>query len=427
MADVAVFAERDLPSPQQVYQHLTATRQALAPYRPTLTLLTPIDKHIALPQNTNTHTHNHKNLNNNIITANSGGRFEGGHSIGSATKHTSPATSTEKTRNHEARQQNSMQPTTTTAAAANATAPSCASHDEIKRLIIEWIPTTAAALDEVDTRWEQRHWVLREFFSSGHQFTQRRMVLFWAIGNKDRQSTFNKVAARYSWIAKTREAYFATGLGVANKLGLSTTPEDKLFLSLLKRRAKASREVYPHGIRPDELWGLIEGMTECCRIAAEASYALAQRFSDFRRICAEDVTAIEDFVAITIRVGKTASRLGPHTVHLPREALIAQNLLALQATVKTGPLFAAGIAHEMSSALKAKGWTQPCMRRGALQELARAGAPTELMLYLSRHATVQMLDHYLQKGVYHLAQPIALAPYSHAIRRPQLPMVQPLH
>lgn len=284
-----------------------------------------------------------------------------------------------------------------------------------------------STITDILEKFDSRHWVWKAMYSEGHQLAQRRMIIFWAVTNNHRHHVFKEAAKTFRWTAPTQESYWALGMKIAGTLISSRTAEDLAFMRLLKRQSMASPVRYPHGVTPVEMAELIAQLTEeQARVCAATTYALAARFADTAQLCAEDILPLTEsgLLGVVFRFGKVCSRIGTFVVHLPIEAAVAKNLQLLAEKVKSGPLFdKSAITDTMRQALQAKGWKQPQIRRGALQEMAKQGAPLECLLQLSRHTTVKMLDHYLAKGLFKIDSAIQVAKYQPLID-PQRPAIR---
>ena len=98
--------------------------------------------------------------------------------------------------------------------------------------------------------------------------------------------------------------------------------------------------------------------------------------------------------------GKTIRSTGTYTLHVQTPQQINQELLHLMvARRKYRYLFPTSTQNEVAAALNRAGLEIRSIRRGALQTMARAGAPGSTMLLMSRHTELKGLAAYLDDGM----------------------------
>jgi len=150
-------------------------------------------------------------------------------------------------------------------------------------------------------------------------------------------------------------------------------------------------------------------LDESGAVAILVTFTLGQRISDILQLQREDVEVREDMILITLRRGKMIPVIGAFTIGMPRNCTAAVKLEKILEERKTWLFLEKEMQMEKSDLQKmvakkrneiAKTINRDvrCLRRGGLQRMARAGVPTETLLYFSRHGNEAMLRRYLNEG-----------------------------
>ncbi len=108
-------------------------------------------------------------------------------------------------------------------------------------------------------------------------------------------------------------------------------------------------------------------------------------------------------LALTFVEGKTLATSGPYTLHLavpPQIVALIRTTIGHKSRYKSSRLFTAADQSYIAKTLKDNGLEIRSLRRGALQAMAKAGAPPAELLHFSRHSETKGLSAYLDHGLH---------------------------
>jgi hypothetical protein len=152
------------------------------------------------------------------------------------------------------------------------------------------------------------------------------------------------------------------------------------------------------------------GESHLIMVATMVTLALGQRMSDVLLLQHTNIQILQEFYAITFKEGKTVAKRGAYTLLITRNGPIGQLIRSLP-TRQEGRVFPQAAESKLKAALHKEGLRVDirALRRTGLIRLALAGATTEELLAVSRHASHQMLNLYLAAGMFnlHVLRPIA--------------------
>lgn len=262
---------------------------------------------------------------------------------------------------------------------------------------------------EVARAWEDRHDIFRRASSVSHQSTQRRVILMFGVHSvRERLTLFAEWQKRFPWSAATAASYWEAAWSAGKTIDLPPpTFLEVTFGKLLRREAQKEFLRHPTGVTPAEASEIVAALKKSAPTTAAAmqlTYGLAQRFADVMLLRAEEIRLIGPWVAITFLEGKVTARIGPWTMHIPRESKMAEALLALAHNAKTGRIFPHDqCTRELRSELRPRGFKQTCLRRGAVQAMA-ATALDQDVIDVTQHKSRRTFNIYTQRGLFSLGQ-----------------------
>ena len=255
-----------------------------------------------------------------------------------------------------------------------------------------------------------------------------RMVRLLPIVVKGRIPTFKMMSDQLDWGPRTQSTYWGTILSALKLCGQPSTMEDAAFTTTLAQEAMMA----PSWDLEDDFQLMSNAqIQQLCELsttakpnskwrAAWVTYALGQRMGDVLKTTAQNVTFIDDTVALTIIEGKTVPTKGPFTLRMSsdsrtgryvREAALqcAQDRIAKHGEMRLfqpdnpnrdGKLWIKEMEAEVAKGLAID---IRALRRTGLTKIAMTGCPLEVTLSFSRHSTTRMLETYLCKGIFNQA------------------------
>jgi hypothetical protein len=138
--------------------------------------------------------------------------------------------------------------------------------------------------------------------------------------------------------------------------------------------------------------------------AAAVAITWGQRLGDVQLMDASHVRVRHGgmdppFVAVTVTEGKTVPTTGPYTLALHLQHPVSSIVMTAAQTPTMWQNLSTAPFHKLFSVdIRA-------LRRTGLSLLAEAGTPTDVLLSMSRHKSLTMLQLYLGSGLHH-AQPL---------------------
>jgi hypothetical protein len=268
--------------------------------------------------------------------------------------------------------------------------------------------------------------------TAAYQATQARMLPFLLIPAAQRSAVFLGAAAGVIQWGTTATYWTAMGTAeqaVRTAAESNSTNQTKPWLIGASDRAKISTYLEAMSLteipirvscdaRDIEIWckDLPRHLANMIRIC----FIIGQRVSDFLLLqphCVAIVNAAsgQQFVAITFFEGKVVAKIGPFTIHMPVENILATSLLAAVETAKAKRwhhLFVPpdSTREEQRAILSATMERDVrCIRRGGLQRMALLGHSMEDILLFSKHSSAEMLMRYLEHGRCLISQAIRTA------------------
>jgi integrase len=244
----------------------------------------------------------------------------------------------------------------------------------------------------------------------GYQTTQRRLLPLLALP-KGLWSTVFLATVRETESFATGESYWTALSTVARALGIGPAEDHAKVARYLHAQCQARQPISKPHVLPSEIRAL-PSLSPALFLAARTAYALGQRISDTLLLQKDCVRIIGPTLALTFREGKVIPKIGPYTLHLPLNHDLSRPLLQLKGSRDDYPFLFLdrGITQAMASATIGKalaslrpGLDARSLRRGGLMAMARAGWPDEEICFMSKHATVAMLNKYLCAGAYSTA------------------------
>lgn len=276
--------------------------------------------------------------------------------------------------------------------------------------------TTQTILEEILQTWDARGSAWRNE-SQTTQATKRRLVLFWAVSDEARADIFNDIAqiARPPWTAATMAQYWQQFLATAAPMKVTISATAKQTRKNLQRTALLHPAEFPKAISPEEVRCIWQNLLEeCCEETAlclQTTWSLAGRFADVSRLLASQVRLVSTYVALTFTEGKVVSRIGPWSLHLPLKSEIGEKVFAKAVEARNaGRKYVFGDVEERRKELRKAAISvhpacnQHAIRRGAVQEMSRMGHRLSTIQMFTRHRSLEMTQHYLNKGAADMVQ-----------------------
>lgn len=272
-----------------------------------------------------------------------------------------------------------------------------------------------ATLTILESKWEARSEMMRKTSQESWQATQHRFLPLLCLPPAEMEEEFELRRDCFEWTYGTAGQYWSALIKAAETVGIAITFHMRQVAKVykfLKNEEDPKRPTKP--IQEPILLAAANQLQsqdkQGAALALQISYVLGQRVGDTLKLMAKSIDTVRDeatsltFVALTYRYGKTTRRRAPYTVHLDGETDLAQELLSWSATRQdnSSPLFGDNLTvlGDIRDALKTQD-AELCIlsvRRGGLQRMALAGLSQETILHHSRHATISMLDRYLEWG-----------------------------
>ena len=247
------------------------------------------------------------------------------------------------------------------------------------------------------------------------QATRRRLLPLRDLSPATQYRTFNSWATEKKWAASTKETYWQVLMTMVKASRGAIPPQMNSVKKLFKKTTLRMPEARPTTAMT---WNQMQAAAAFLRergqdneaVALETAFSLGQRLGDVTKLKTADMTRVYDtvtettFTALTFRISKTAEVIGPYTLHLPADSLLAASVVYHCHEASSDYIFPPN-QPAVRTALKAvdKTLTILSIRRGGLQNMARAGISIETLLHHSNHRTVAMLNHYLQHGLLNFA------------------------
>lgn len=248
-------------------------------------------------------------------------------------------------------------------------------------------------------------------FSPQHQDRLKRFLPFAVMNTTTRTQTFEKTANEMEWGPRTTHTYFSTIMSMTKILSGAPTPNDRAYLTTLE---KAVRETPtwdyedPGQMLNDLTISIIMANAasgDHTWVAAATALTTGQRLSDVCKLQRNNIVRINNLIAITFRHSKTERTKPPYTLHCKAESMIGQ--LVWKAAEAAEPyLFPTATTQSFHIRMTKAGIGKVdvrALRRTGLVRLAMH-ADLELLLEISQHASKQMLETYLNEGVFNFTK-----------------------
>jgi len=233
-----------------------------------------------------------------------------------------------------------------------------------------------------------------------------------------RPRIFSTIAEEMDWDPKTTNTYWGCVLAAMRIAGRAASVEDVA----LGKRLHQQAQLAPSWSFEDEVAFLqqhqidaIIGMATQAFQMRRMHYILpafialmwGQRVGDVLKLRASMVYKVDQHVSVCFVEGKTVPKRGQYSMHAPAESLLGQVLVWCSTSATNMYMF----AHDDADI---KRWERGihistpfefdlrALRRTGLVRFAMAGMSQTQLLEVSRHASVQMLNIYLGRGMFNI-------------------------
>jgi integrase len=249
-------------------------------------------------------------------------------------------------------------------------------------------------------------------FTAAHRRRLKQWVPFALIaGGPERVALFEKLAEHMDWSPRTQATYFACLQSTLKLVGVQQTQAEVLK----NRRAQAAAREAPHWDLEDDAQVLSNAAIAGLEMlgaqtppnspanAALLTLYLGQRMGDVLKLERENIYTIAENIVITFKEGKTVSSRGPYSLMVERSSRPGQILtnIARQWRRSAGKIFPEN-AEELFKRQLSDRIDIRALRRTGLIRLGLAGATQEQLLFVSRHASLEMLNLYLHNGMFNI-------------------------
>jgi integrase len=265
----------------------------------------------------------------------------------------------------------------------------------------------------IDELWQNRHPAYRTH-TQNYMAAQRRVLFLADVRPENRFEAFEKECLERLIAPTTADSYWGSWLGTQKLLGLKPADADAQTTKILRARATAFPVNFPTPATQEQMQTLKDTYQATLpSLTAIAAFAFinGQRISDMVQIAVGDLHATTDFLATTIRRGKTIATSQPYTLWTrrgtyPTETLMQmaeeakqQHRLFLLTTLNTEAerTQCLHVIRDMINSV-ADELELRSIRRGGLTHMAEAGTPIPTILLFSKHADEKMLMRYLGWG-----------------------------
>ena len=199
---------------------------------------------------------------------------------------------------------------------------------------------------------------------------------------------------------------------------LSTDPQWVAAMRGVAGHARAERPRTPKAATAEQIRMTMaaEPNMEVRRLLA-LTWLCCGRTGDCRQLQPEDLSLVGNDLTVTFRRGKTIQRRGPFSLHTTFPPGWRQLLAIPDGDVSWAASLSRASVSDVLIALRRvdKHLENRSIRRGALQSLAAAGAPEDLLLLFSGHTSVDTLRRYLAWGAIGSAKKTAMTPAAAAL------------
>ena len=247
--------------------------------------------------------------------------------------------------------------------------------------------------------WEGRNAAYKTC-SKQYQRTQRRFLTL-AMWPEQRFLIFRELAQIVPWAPSTQAAYWEGVVAMLTALGATQSHDLRNLRWLEQESAQVQPKAAPP-LRLEHIQAILHAPVSEAAVAILLTWFLGQRLSDIALLQPNRIRVqSKEFISITFVEGKVIRKIRPYSLFLPVDHFLTTWLLRL-ASSRTGGtrVFNAALDIETRLLLKAIDETLEArsVRRGGLQMMALSGWPRESILMFSKHASVAMLNKYLDAG-----------------------------
>lgn len=249
--------------------------------------------------------------------------------------------------------------------------------------------------------------------------TQYRTTLFrmspLLVFSETRIQTFQTLADELDWNMRTKKSYWGAILTLLKLCNMTISGPERLFTTKLEREERLA-----------PTWEL----TDCTQFltaqeirvltAAIPNYninhpmrgawitlMLGQRCGDILQLSRTELKILGELLTIHFVSTKTSCRTGQFHLTVPLTSEVAQILVAAAQTPRQF-LFGEGVPRKDEQEIHIEMMRTlghsidiRALRRTGLARIANAGTPLNVVLSISRHTTVKMLERYLNEGLFH--------------------------
>ena len=248
-------------------------------------------------------------------------------------------------------------------------------------------------------RWQDRALAFRMCTTKKHQSQQERMLsLFGPLSEEERHTA---ITNNTNWKSSTKDSYWATYISAAKIAQVPVTVGDLAMMRHLHQNAQLQEDVTQ--IVPMTVQQFLSIMTSSTsietKVAIAIGFTLGQRISDVLNLRAADVLFMDNAICIIFRIGKVTKHIGPYSLFLALDTLLATYLSRLKKKCLNQPLLFSTETHcAVKNAVHAMNLDMRSIRKGGLWRMAAEGRTVPEILDYSKHRTQHMLYRYLGAG-----------------------------
>ena len=240
------------------------------------------------------------------------------------------------------------------------------------------------------------------------EYVKQIFRLLPILATKNPIETFQTCTEDLTWCPKTALSYWGTILRARSLLNLPDQKEYAAMTVILTRRANTAPAWDPL----DEQQILSDSDIEKIRTAATTTppqspmqavmvtINMGQRIGDILNLTTDSVMMVNEMIALTFLISKTADKIGVFTIHIPMATETATFIWnAAIAAPSHGKLFPTSEedTKKILQAFVGHKVDLRALRRTGLTRLAMV-ANLDVVLSLSHHSSIHMLETYLGQG-----------------------------
>jgi integrase len=249
-------------------------------------------------------------------------------------------------------------------------------------------------------------------------FSKQYVATLWRLtpilaGKPSRWEFFTEVAQALEWSPTTQSSYWGAVMTLLKLLEMLHPADRSLMKKLEERAAQAatwSTDSPSQMLTQDRVDEIAAVAMKCdVRAPERAAYLalmLGQRVGDVLTLRPSETYLCAGRVAITFIEGKTVARTGAFTLTVPSGTDAATILRQAAEAAMLDPRDRLFLPTSRAEAEQKIHRTFPALdlralRRTGLSRLALSGCKVEILLQISRHTSIRMLEVYLRRGLLH--------------------------